>query len=446
MSFKRVGIFLPIIICFLLIIFSPLAVSATSLPTINSSGNTYYVSTDGSNSNKGTKAKPFKTISYGIKKLKAGDTLYIRKGTYKEKLNIKKKGKSNKYITISSYKKEKVVISGKGKSSPTLMSIKNSSYVYVNGLTFTDATGADSCGIYVGNASHHIVLSKNTIKDIDCGSSGTSSQDCANGILIYGSSSKSIHDVWVYKNEIYDLNTGWAEALSVTANCRKINVLSNTVKNITNIGIDFSGNYGYCKTASKDFPTDCVIANNTVTKCVSPYATSYGIYVDGGQDITVKNNTVSKCSGGIEIGAEQKPKKDAYSTGSITVKNNTVKYNKECGISIGGYQKNLGWVKNVTVTGNKFTNNGKNDSMITLSKCKNITFRGNTFKNTSGECSLIYSEFASKYTKNITWKNNKFIAPQKKNNIYIMYLGKEYGSFAKWLKVVGSSAATYKKY
>ncbi|MCR5469232.1 MAG: right-handed parallel beta-helix repeat-containing protein [Lachnospiraceae bacterium] len=429
---------------FIFITAMPQRAEALNLPEVVSKGHVYYVSSSGSNSAKGSKSAPFKTISYGISKLKAGDTLYIRKGTYKEKLNLKKlNGKKNNYITISSYKKEKVVVSGAGMSSPTLLSIKNSSYICVNNIEFSSATGLESCGIFIGGATHHILLTQNTIKDISIGTDDLTDQPCANGILLFGSSTKGIHDVWIYKNKLSNLNTGWAEGLSVSANCKRIYILSNTVTDVKNIGIDVSGNYGYCKDASKDFPTDCVVSNNKVSKCISPYATSYGIYVDGGQNITVSNNTVTKCSGGIEIGAEEKPKKEKYSTSNIVVKGNTVKNNVECAISVGGYAKNLGWVKNVTIKNNKCNNNGLNDSVLNLTKCNNVTIKNNVFKNTSGEASLVYSEFSSKYTKNISFEGNTFSAPQKKNEIGIKYLGKNYSSFDKWLKVVGSKAGKY---
>ncbi len=442
--FINTSVFLLLILSVLLLF--PTRSHASVLPKISSPGKTYYVSVTGSDKNKGTIKKPFKTISYGISRLTAGDTLLIRKGTYNESLRIKKSGKKNKYITISSYKKEKVAISGSGKESPCLMNISNKSYIYVNGLEFRDAIGPDSCGILIGGGAHHIVLSRNKIHAIDCGSKGTDTQDCANGILLFGSSKKSIHDVWIYKNKIHDLNTGWAEALAVSGNCQKIYALSNTVKNITNIGIDFSGNYGYCKVASKDFPTDCIIANNSVTNCISPYATSYGIYVDGGKRITIKNNKISKCAGGIEIGAEQKPKKEKYSTSDITVKKNTVKNCTENGLQIGGYEKNLGWVKHVTVENNKFTNNGLNDTMMSFSKCANIAIKNNTFKNTSGECALLYTSFTAKYCKNISFDGNKFYAPWASDSIYIKYLGKEYDTFADWLKIVGKNAGSYTRY
>jgi len=43
---------------------------------------TYYVDTNGSDSNPGTEAQPFQTLSRGIQDLGPGDTLYVKNGTY----------------------------------------------------------------------------------------------------------------------------------------------------------------------------------------------------------------------------------------------------------------------------------------------------------------------------------------------------------------------------
>lgn len=42
----------------------------------------YYVATDGSDSNAGTKDKPFATLNAAQDKVVAGDTVYFRGGTY----------------------------------------------------------------------------------------------------------------------------------------------------------------------------------------------------------------------------------------------------------------------------------------------------------------------------------------------------------------------------
>src|SRR4249919_3055408 len=48
---------------------------------------TYYVATTGKDANPGSQAQPFKTIRKGLTVLSAGDTLYIRGGTYAEYIN-----------------------------------------------------------------------------------------------------------------------------------------------------------------------------------------------------------------------------------------------------------------------------------------------------------------------------------------------------------------------
>ncbi len=54
--------------------------------TVTISKKIYYVATNGSDSNSGTNTKPWKTISYAVSKMVAGDTTYVRGGLYKEKL------------------------------------------------------------------------------------------------------------------------------------------------------------------------------------------------------------------------------------------------------------------------------------------------------------------------------------------------------------------------
>ncbi len=98
---------------------------------------------------------------------------------------------------------------------------------------------------------------------------------------------KEIHNILIYNNNLYDCQTGWAECISVAANCRNINVISNRIKNTGNIGIDVTGNYGYCSDPAKDFPRKCLIYQNRGEQCVSPYATSYGIYVDGAKEVQI---------------------------------------------------------------------------------------------------------------------------------------------------------------
>jgi len=57
----------------------------TITPT-TSEATTYYVSRTGNDSNPGTENSPFRNIKHGVSKLVAGDTLYVKAGTYYESI------------------------------------------------------------------------------------------------------------------------------------------------------------------------------------------------------------------------------------------------------------------------------------------------------------------------------------------------------------------------
>src|SRR5262245_57060180 len=65
---------------------------------------TYYVSPTGNDGNPGTEAQPFRSVVYGSSRLKPGDTLYLRAGTYAEALEHVPSGTSwAQKVRIASY-------------------------------------------------------------------------------------------------------------------------------------------------------------------------------------------------------------------------------------------------------------------------------------------------------------------------------------------------------
>jgi hypothetical protein len=75
-------------------------------------GPKFYVSPDGSDEADGSKEKPFKTIQFALTRLKAGDTLYLREGIYRENVRMALRGTMEKPITLSGYPEEHAVIDG----------------------------------------------------------------------------------------------------------------------------------------------------------------------------------------------------------------------------------------------------------------------------------------------------------------------------------------------
>lgn len=81
---------------------------------------TYYVSPSGSDSNAGTSTgAPFKTIQKAASIMVAGDTCYIRAGTYRETVTPANNGTASAPITFAPYSGEKPIISGANLLSAT---------------------------------------------------------------------------------------------------------------------------------------------------------------------------------------------------------------------------------------------------------------------------------------------------------------------------------------
>ncbi len=71
-----------------------------------------YVSHQGSDENPGTRERPFRTLSHAAAQARAGDTVVIRGGVYRETLTVRHSGTETNPLTFMAMKGEKVVISG----------------------------------------------------------------------------------------------------------------------------------------------------------------------------------------------------------------------------------------------------------------------------------------------------------------------------------------------
>lgn len=92
---------------------------------------TYYVSPNGSDSNRGTLNRPWRTVKHALKKLSPGDILYLRGGTYYEhEIQVKVSGTAAAPITIQSYPGERAIIDG---GVPHFKNTPNSEWKLVDG-------------------------------------------------------------------------------------------------------------------------------------------------------------------------------------------------------------------------------------------------------------------------------------------------------------------------
>ena len=166
--------------------------AALTLAASAASAATYYVSTTGNNTNNGALSTPWRDIQYGINHLAAGDTLYVRGGTYNETA-ITVWGKTSpghSWYYILPYPNEKPVIDGTPIPGITpgngIVAIGGGSE-YVDFEGFEVKNGANA-GILVYNASN-LYLAWNDVHDNN-----------SSGIAVTSSTSNPIgttHDVTV---------------------------------------------------------------------------------------------------------------------------------------------------------------------------------------------------------------------------------------------------------
>ncbi len=106
--------------------------SAADTCAADGSDNAYYLAPDGSDSAAGTNAAPWKTFSFALKALKAGDTLCAHGGTYKERaqVGVVTPGAANAPVRVLSVAGEKPVIQG-------LLWVKGADYWQFHGINAT---------------------------------------------------------------------------------------------------------------------------------------------------------------------------------------------------------------------------------------------------------------------------------------------------------------------
>ena len=215
---------------------------------------TYYVSaSEGNNNNPGNQPnKPLRTIQAAINKLQAGDTIDVRAGTYAERLHIQKPGTIDAPILITAHEGEQAIIDGANLTIPAeaaLVSIQQSQYVTLNGLTVGNAGGR---GLIIDRSSH-ITVRGCTIESCLAGGIQATQGDsllieeciihgCARRFLAYGPGRqnvallvKQVNDAAIRENKVYENSD---HGIFVGVGCRKIVVQNNTCYDNRNGQID----------------------------------------------------------------------------------------------------------------------------------------------------------------------------------------------------------------
>jgi hypothetical protein len=332
----------------------------------------FYVSTTGDDSNPGTQTAPWRTLQHAADTVRAGSTVNVRGGIYKELVNIKASGNATDgYITFQSYPGETAVLDAgpfapEGRSA--ILTIRNRSYVRIAGFEIRNYRTAEHrltpLGISVMGAGSHIELLKNNVHHIEQNFAGRDAPGRGGngfGIAVYGTDAKSpLSEVVIDGNEVHHLKTGSSESLVVNGNVTNFRITHNVVHDNNNIGIDVIGFERTAPDPAVDQARDGVVSGNLVYNITSRGNPAYrndessdGIYVDGGTRILIEQNVIHDVDFGIELASEHQNRSTSY----ITARNNLIYHNHTAGVSIGGYAPERGHTEHCTVVNNTLYDN-----------------------------------------------------------------------------------------
>lgn len=121
----------------------------------------YYVAPNGDDANPGAIDRPWRTIQKAANTLTAGETVYIRAGTYREQVVPQHSGSAGNFITYAAYPGETVTIDGATVSLPEwegLFYVSNKSYIKISGLRMINdqcRTQFRECRAFRGSLGSH---------------------------------------------------------------------------------------------------------------------------------------------------------------------------------------------------------------------------------------------------------------------------------------------------
>lgn len=300
-------------------------------------GVTYYVAPTGNDTNPGTEARPWKTIQKAADTMTAGDTVYIKAGTYHERILPQHSGQPNHYIEYTSYPGNVVIIDGTGIALPEwggLFDISGKSYLKISDLRIINVgPNLNNIGILVDQSSHIMIENNHTYNTM------------ASGIGIWHSTHITLHD-----NEVeFACNDGSQECISVV-DTDTFEVKYNHVHH------SGPGTHGGEGIDILDGSSNGKVHNNYIH-----HINRVGIYVDAWKNhtshIEIFQNIVHDCAAsGIALASESGGLLE-----NIVIHNNLVYHNKTCGLGIYNCCSSLASLhpmRWINIINNTFYNNG----------------------------------------------------------------------------------------
>jgi len=316
-------------------------------------GTIYHIdSANGNDDWSGSYLEPWRTITKAANTAVAGDTVYVKSGTYFERISPKNSGSPGNYITFSAYPNHNVIIDGSDhyfNYGNGLIHIEDKSYIKIIGFTIQNSPNA---GIAIKDNCDHITIQNNYI--YNCYASGIWAGEVNNN---------ADAAIVIDSNEINRCCVGYSQEC------------------ITLIGIsgfEIKNNYVHDSPYPKEGIDVKVGCNNGLIHHNTVHGVRNGIYIDAwaqtSDNISIYNNLTYECvDAGIAINAEQGGRLE-----NIHIYNNVSHSNDHNGFII-NYEASS--YENIYLVNNTSANNGGLALQVTASgtNIHNLVVRNNIF-------------------------------------------------------------------
>lgn len=335
-------------------------------PFVMATPTQYYVSPTGSDvSGNGTITQPWQTIQHAMYTIPfANDNvdLNLRGGRYVLQNTIyfseERGGSEFGTFRLKSFANENAILDGSLiPEKNNMIHISSASYISIEGLEITNLTGHKT-GIKVEGDSSHIRIYQNEIHNMhwtndEALKAQPRDTNNLNPLVVLGNKISPSTAISIVENDIYNLTTGYSEAIKIVGNVDGFLVEGNDVFDVANICIVVAGNYSWVRLSNPELnhARNGIIRYNNTFRCKSPIAASAGIYVDGGRDIYITHNNSHHNDVGYSVGSEQ-----LGDASGIVLNRNTAISNSQAGIVIGTITPGA-HVKDVVVTENQIKKN-----------------------------------------------------------------------------------------
>ena len=290
----------------------------------------YYVALNGDDQNPGTEAQPWRTIQKAAATLVAGDTVFIKTGTYAERVEPKNSGSEGHYITYAAKPGNTVILDGTSVNLPEwagLVDLSEKSYIRISGLRIMNSGPTLHNPGINADTTDHVIIEKNYVFH---------TSDA--GILVWSSRETVVAD-----NEVEQpCYNGYNEGISV-GESEEFEITGNLVHDSQKEGI-----------CAKDGSANGKIAANEVCNTAA-----VGIYVDAQDkrthDIEVYGNIVhDTATNGFALASEQGGLLE-----NVRVFNNVGYANRWTGLQVTACCISSHPLANIQIVNNTFYHNGQ---------------------------------------------------------------------------------------